>query len=459
MAASITRLSYCRLFKVSQSFGTFREDLRVLNNAYLHISSVKLHKVHSQKKKKVKPMDPRKNTQYPYFPGDPVQEDAVKTLNNEKDQLFKLNEVNKKVYEQKLHEISKHSAANALQKTPSGLMYETLKEGDARLGRTVIEAKSTGHNKTSDLIVLEGQRLIKDALKMGAKAKCIYFCEFDVLDGLTPELLQDVNLYKILYRDMKVWSDTKTPSGILGLFDKPQPGEVLAHSKQQVPITLIFDSLKDPGNAGTLIRTAAAVGCERIITTTGSVNVWEGKVIRSAMGGHFCVPIYSGLSWSEVHNYVTEGTQVFLANSRPSHILERSFDQQMALEDLQVSEDLDLSDSDNEYEKDNDAMESEMRKISVDKHAEDKAYPFHNVPLVVSEYSDIKINFPPDQGRPHVALVVGGETEGLSALAKRFAFDHYGQYVTIPMTEFVNSLNTGIAGSIILYELRKKLLK
>lgn len=55
----------------------------------------------------------------------------------------------------------------------------------------------------------------------------------------------------------------------LGLFDKPQPGEVLAHSKQQLPITLIFDSLKDPGNAGTLIRSAAAVGCERIITTKG----------------------------------------------------------------------------------------------------------------------------------------------------------------------------------------------
>lgn len=65
------------------------------------------------------------------------------------------------------------------------------------------------------------------------------------------------------------------------------------------------------------------------------MNVWEGKVIRSAMGGHFCVPIYSGLSWSEVHNCVTENTQVFLANARPAHVLERSLNQQMALEDLQ----------------------------------------------------------------------------------------------------------------------------
>ena len=82
--------------------------------------------------------------------------------------------------------------------------------------------------------------------------------------------------------------------------------------------------------------------------------------------------------------------------------------------------------------------------------------------MAVSEYSDelllpIKTSNK-TQHKQSVTLVLGGETEGISAQAKKFAFDHYGQYVTIPMTNNVDSLNTAIAASVILYELRKKLL-
>ena len=80
--------------------------------------------------------------------------------------------------------------------------------------------------------------------------------------------------------------------------------------------------------------------------------------------------------------------------------------------------------------------------------------------MPVCEYSEVNLSRPDKSSSlPAVTLVLGGETHGISAQAKKFAFDHYGQYVTIPMCQTVDSLNTGIAASIILYELRKKLLK
>ena len=102
--------------------------------------------------------------------------------------------------------------------------------------------------------------------------------------------------------------------------------------------------------------------------------------------------------------------------------------------------------------------------------SESEGYKFHNAPLPVFEYSDVQLNVDMqyesiDMDKMvtdipgEIALVVGSEAAGLSALAKKFAYHHHGAYVTIPMNETTNSLNSGIAGSVILYELRKKLMK
>ena len=102
---------------------------------------------------------------------------------------------------------------------------------------------------------------------------------------------------------------------------------------------------------------------------------------------------------------------------------------------------------------------------------EQDTYQFHDVPLPVYEYSEVPLG--QDHGETsslvsdhkdwdfpvELALVIGSEAAGLSESAKLFAFERYGAYVTIPMNETTNSLNSAIAGSIIMYELRKKVMK
>jgi tRNA G18 (ribose-2'-O)-methylase SpoU len=56
-------------------------------------------------------------------------------------------------------------------------------------------------------------------------------------------------------------------------------------------VSVLLDRVKDPGNLGTVIRTAAAFGCHRIDVTPKCADVWSSKVVRSAMGGHFFIKI------------------------------------------------------------------------------------------------------------------------------------------------------------------------
>ncbi|CAG5120020.1 unnamed protein product [Candidula unifasciata] len=402
---------------------------------------------YSRKTNRKMTLDPRKNVQYPYVQGDPLQEEIIKSSAKE-NALTKLKNRDKEIDRQKKLHIQKQS----ISEKASGLKFEKLNEGDIRLGKMIMKAKSNHIKTANDTILLEGHRLIRDSLMMGVKAKSIYFCDPEILRDLPVSLLKDVELFKILYKDMKVWSDAVTPAGIMGVFQKPQQGEPLCLPETTLPISLIFDGMKDPGNVGTLIRTAAAVGCQRVITTRGTVNVWDCKVLRSAMGGHFCVPIFTGIQWSDMPNLLGSEAQVFLANTRQSSVLEETFVERLRIEELDEGK-YNISDSDNETDSDSDEKENER----VDFADEINARQFHKVPLPVRDYSDISLSSA-RQSSLHVALVLGGETEGLSAQAKQFAYSNYGCYVSIPMETSVNSLNTSIAGSIILYELRKKLL-
>lgn len=56
--------------------------------------------------------------------------------------------------------------------------------------------------------------------------------------------------------------------------------------------TLILDRIQDPGNVGTLLRSAAAVGIQQVLSTTGTASLWSPKVLRAAMGAHFSLQLF-----------------------------------------------------------------------------------------------------------------------------------------------------------------------
>ena len=81
-------------------------------------------------------------------------------------------------------------------------------------------------------------------------------------------------------------AETDSPQGILAL--ARIPGSTLDEIPEAEPLRLlILDAVQDPGNVGTLIRTASALGAAATIALPGTVDLWNAKVVRSAMGAHF----------------------------------------------------------------------------------------------------------------------------------------------------------------------------
>lgn len=143
------------------------------------------------------------------------------------------------------------------------------------------------HRRRLGLFLAEGLRLVEDGLAAGwSPVKLILSPPLlgkravETIEGwdhprmeLSPEL-------------MALAGDTETSQGVMAVFKQPSAG--LDSFKGD--LVLIMDGLRDPGNAGALLRSCSAVGVQGIIALTGSVDLSSPKVVRASMGGVFRVP-------------------------------------------------------------------------------------------------------------------------------------------------------------------------
>jgi TrmH family RNA methyltransferase len=88
----------------------------------------------------------------------------------------------------------------------------------------------------------------------------------------------------------KELSDTETPQGIYAICQETVDQTFVEKAKS----LLLIDAVQDPGNLGTMIRTADAAGIDAVIVGHGSVDIFNSKVLRSAQGSHFHLPIVRG---------------------------------------------------------------------------------------------------------------------------------------------------------------------
>ena len=111
---------------------------------------------------------------------------------------------------------------------------------------------------------------------------------------------------------MEALSQTESPQGL-----------VIILNQQYLPLPaaasflLILDGLRDPGNLGTILRTAKAAGVEGVLMAPGCADAWSPKVLRSAMGAHFHLPLLSQ-SWQEIRQTIKSFPSqitVYLADS------------------------------------------------------------------------------------------------------------------------------------------------
>lgn len=160
-------------------------------------------------------------------------------------------------------------------------------------------------------LLLEGVRLVGDAIDAGAIPDFLFYTEGVLQDEAAATVVEQVNGAAFCVSDEVIASvaDTVTPQGLAGVF--PQPALPWPSAST---LLLVCDSVRDPGNLGTLVRAAAGAGVEGIVLPRGNVDVWNPKVLRAGMGAHFRIPIRTALAWDEVPPLV-EGCSVRLADA------------------------------------------------------------------------------------------------------------------------------------------------
>ena len=223
----------------------------------------------------------------------------------------------------------------------------------------------------AEAFVVEGVRLVEEALAAGWPLQFVlYTAELSSRGQELIKQLEAKNIETELVADtlLNSISETETSQGILA---------VLSYSLLPLPPSLDFvlipNSIRDPGNLGTLLRSAAAAGVQAVLLPPETTDAFAPKVLRAGMGAHFRLPIRA-LGWDEIRA-ATRSLKVYLADMQGSPCWQTDF-------------------------------------------------------------------------RSPLALIVGGEAEGATQAARKLA----GASVCIPMPGKAESLNAGVAGAILMFE-------
>lgn len=234
--------------------------------------------------------------------------------------------------------------------------------------------------ETSKSFIIEGIKIIQEAINNNYELTKIVYCDrfLKTKDGMEFfKIIENINnLIYVPDNIFKEISDTENPQGILAIakFQFRDLSEVYHKEK---PFLLFLDELQDPGNMGTIIRTADAFNIDGIILRDGCVDPYNTKVVRATMGSIFRLPLY----------YISDGIEE-LANLKNKGMKIYST-----------------------------SLEGSMPIYDVDYNC-------------------------------GVILVIGNESKGVSD--KIFSLSD--SLIKIPMPGMAESLNAGVAASIIIYE-------
>jgi TrmH family RNA methyltransferase len=223
--------------------------------------------------------------------------------------------------------------------------------------------------------VVEGVRLVEEAETRDWRFRlALYDASLNERGSSLVEhlLSRGIEVEEVSERLMKSLSATETPQGILAVLERTQ-----LPIPNYPDFVLIPDQIRDPGNLGTLLRTAAATGVQAVFSPPETTDAFAPKVLRAGMGAHFRLPVQS-IKWEKIRREIKD------------------------------------------------------------------------VPAYLADMDGISC-WETDLRGPLV-LIIGSEAEGASEEARELAT----QKISIPMSGDMESLNAGVAGSVLMFEVMRQ---
>lgn len=234
----------------------------------------------------------------------------------------------------------------------------------------------------SALFVSEGVRAVEDLLRAALPISGVLATESVTEHPRGAALIAAVtarglDVATVSEEEFKSAADTEHPQGVLAIAEIPER-TLSSLTPADLQRVLVLDGIQDPGNVGTLVRTAAALGVQTVVALPGTADLWNAKVVRGAAGGHFHVNV--------MHAPLAELLELLRAAGVPLW-----------------------------------GADAAGRAVS-------------------------SVRAPAS-----LAIAVGNEGAGLNAAVREAA----AEFVSLPMTPGVESLNVGVAAGVLLYALSR----
>jgi TrmH family RNA methyltransferase len=173
------------------------------------------------------------------------------------------------------------------------------------------------YRRERGLLLIEGVRLVQDAVEAGVEVRLAFYVPqleqtnpsaARTLDHLRASGVESLACTPEVFAS---FSETMTPQGIAAIVELPE-----LPLPTPSTLALILDGVRDPGNAGTLLRSAEAAGADLVLFGPETVDPFNEKVVRAGMGAHFRLPLRVCPTWDAVQRWLDPEQTLYLAEAK-----------------------------------------------------------------------------------------------------------------------------------------------
>ena len=169
---------------------------------------------------------------------------------------------------------------------------QTITSKDNELIKHIRKLKDKKYRDESNEYVVEGVKLVEEAVKENAKIKQIIVCEDTTRTYEIPtHIMLEIAKYECISVSDKIFNiitQVTNPQGIMAIIEKNAQDAQIDYTQD---IIVVLDDVQDPGNLGTILRTVDSIGLNQIIVSKGTADAFNSKVVRSTMGAIFRIKI------------------------------------------------------------------------------------------------------------------------------------------------------------------------
>ena len=169
---------------------------------------------------------------------------------------------------------------------------QTITSKDNELIKHIRKLKDKKYRDESNEYVVEGVKLVEEAVKENAKIKQIIVCEDTTRTYEIPtHIMLEIAKYECISVSDKIFNiitQVTNPQGIMAIIEKNAQNAKIDYTQD---IIVVLDDVQDPGNLGTILRTVDSIGLNQIIVSKGTADAFISKVVRSTMGAIFRIKI------------------------------------------------------------------------------------------------------------------------------------------------------------------------